>query len=213
MINARKTVKLTLYLLLSGILILFSIYGYIGLNSNVKIHSEVEDLPNYRIALVLGTSVKLADGGENLYFSKRMEAAHSLYKTGKVSKILVSGDNGHISYNEPIYMKNALLELGVPDKDIILDYAGFRTFDSMVRAKEVFGLDSIIVVSQRFHLQRAIFIAESKGLNVVGYVAEDPPQTIRTKLREIPARVSAFLDCFILNTQPRFLGEPEIIEE
>ncbi len=125
----------------------------------------------------------------------------------EIKKILVSGDNSRSSYNEPREMFDALVDKGVEPGDIYLDYAGFRTFDSMVRAKEVFGLSNFIVVSQEFHCERAIYIAASKQIDAIGYSAKDPFLSTKTIIREYPARVNAFLDCYVINTKPHFLGE------
>ena len=193
---------------ISLILFIASISIYISNKFSSRIHDNIADVPFGYTALVLGTSSKLSSGQPNLYFENRMNAATMLYHSGKVDKIIVSGDNSEIYYNEPRDMKNALIEMGVHPDDIILDYAGFRTFDSVVRVKEVFGQNKIVVVSQKFHIQRALFIAEAKGIEAIGFVSEDPNTTIKTKLREYPARVKAFLDCYIIRTKPRFLGEP-----
>lgn len=172
-----------------------------------QLFSETNKIPHAYTALVLGTSHKVVGGNENLYFKYRIEAAAQLYHAGTVTKILLSGDNGTMEYNEPREMRKALIKLNVPDSCIVLDYAGFRTYDSVVRSKEVFGQDSIIIVSQMFHLQRALFIANSKNLVAYGYIAVDPGQSVKTHLREYPARVSAFIDCYILHTKPKYLGE------
>lgn len=176
--------------------------------SDEKIYSDIQSIQQKDVAVVLGTSHYLANGYENEFFKKRIDAAAELYFHHKVKKILVSGDNSLTSYNEPREMCNALIAKGVCEEDIYLDYAGFRTFDSMIRARDVFGLNSFIVVSQQFHCERAIYIAQSKGMDVTGYIAADPVAvSYKTYLREYPARVNAFLDCYILRTKPHFLGE------
>ncbi len=119
----------------------------------------------------------------------------------------MSGDNSVDSYNEPREMFDTLVDKGVAPEDIHLDYAGFRTFDSMGRAKEVFGLKSFIVVSQEFHCERAIYIANAKDMKITGYAAKDAYSSNKTYIREYPARVNAFLDCYIIKTKPHFLGE------
>ena len=103
---------------------------------------------------------KLKNGNNNLYFDYRILAAVELYKAGKIKYILISGDNRKKDYNEPEEMKKALIQKGVPAKFIYLDYAGFRTLDSVVRAKEVFGQNQLTIISQRFHNERAIYLAE-----------------------------------------------------
>ncbi len=158
---------------------------------------------------MLGTSQYLSNGDRNLYFSYRIEAAYALYRAKKVAYILVSGDNGEKTYNEPKKMRDALIKKGVPAEKIVLDYAGFRTLDSVVRAKEVFGQESFIVVSQKFHNERALYIAENRGLKAFGFNARDVAQYagFKTHLREYLARVKMMLDLYILGTSPKFLGE------
>ena len=130
-----------------------------------------------------------------------------MYKAGKIKFILVSGDNGSIYYNEPNTIKKDLIKAGIPEEVIFLDYAGFRTLDSMVRAKFIFGLDKVTVISQKFHNERAIYIANQKGLKAIGFNAKDlsTTQGFKVQLREYLARVKVFID-MILNTQPKFYG-------
>ncbi|MDX2002706.1 MAG: ElyC/SanA/YdcF family protein [Chitinophagales bacterium] len=187
-------------------------YFYVASATNKDIYSDMGNIHQHDVALVLGTSKRLKNGSSNPYFYTRVQAAATLYKNGKVKKILVSGDNGHVTYNEPKDMLNALIALGVCREDIVMDHAGFRTFDSMVRAKEVFGQQSLIVVSQRFQLQRALFIASAKNMKVVGFEAEDPQLSGNFLFaREILARTKALMDCYLLNTAPRYLGQKEEI--
>jgi len=192
----------------TGFLLILLINHRVNKIAEGKLFTDIRSVPEKDVAVVLGTSRYLTNGYENEFFKKRIDAAAELYLNGKVKKILVSGDNSIRSYNEPRDMRNALIERGVCAEDIVLDYAGFRTYDSMVRAKEVFGLNSFIVVSQEFHCERAIYIARSKDMLVTGYIAADPiTRSTKTYLREYPARVNAFLDCYILKTKPHFLGE------
>jgi SanA protein len=139
-----------------------------------------------------------------------MEAAAQLYHHGKVKYLLLSGDNRTEFYNEPVTMKKALLKLGVPDSAMTLDYAGFRTLDSIVRANKVFGLSQVTIVSQSFHTPRALFIADHSDLRAIAYAAQ-PVQSSSSAyidLRERLARFLAVVDLFVLNKQPRFLGDP-----
>lgn len=178
-----------------------------------KIYSNVDDIPARNIALVLGANPLAAGGSTNLFFHYRMQAAAKLYKSGKVKHLIVSGDNHIASYDESSAMKNALIQLGVPDSCITLDYAGFRTLDSVVRCKTAFGQTSIIIVSQEFHNERALFIAERFGLDALAYNAKDVPAkySVKTRLREYFARVNAVLDVVLLNTKPKFNGPLEPI--
>jgi len=157
---------------------------------------------------VLGCSRTLPDGRRNLYFITRMEAAVRLFEAGKVDYLIVSGDNHIKEYDEPTDMKLALADAGVPTNRIYCDYAGFRTFDSVVRAREVFGQSEVTVISQKFHNERAIYIAGRRSVDAIGYNAEDVRSihSVRTMLREQAARVKTVLDVSLLRTKPKFLG-------
>ncbi len=169
----------------------------------------VEGVPSALVAVVLGTSARLADGRANLFFLPRMEAAAALFKVGRVKALIVSGDNGTQGYDEPTDMKRVLMQMGVPAEKVVCDYAGFRTLDSVVRAKEVFGQRRVIFVSQRFHNARAIYLARAFGIEAYGMNAKDVPValSVKTFLREKLACVKAVLDVNVLGTQPKFLGE------
>ncbi len=180
--------------------------------SRGRTYDNIEDLPYNRVGVVLGTSKYIVGGGLNRYYENRMKAARDLFFRGKVDYLLVSGDNALIEYNEPMRMKRSLVKLGVPQEKIYLDYAGFRTLDSMVRAREVFGLEKFTVISQKFHNERAIYIGEKFGIDIVAYNAKNPNRT-RIRRREVLARVKACLDVSILNTQPKFLGDRIYIGE
>lgn len=173
------------------------------------IFSDIDSIPQNKTALVLGASRYLAGGYANPYFTYRMNAAKELYDAGKVECFVLSGDNGRQSYNEPEDMKDALVEMGIPDSIIYLDYAGFRTLDSVVRMKEIFGQDSFIIVSQQFHNERAVYIAQHYDLKTYGHNAKDMTlnrMSYRTVIREKFARVKVFID-ILMNKQPRYLGE------
>ncbi|MEZ6928020.1 MULTISPECIES: vancomycin high temperature exclusion protein [unclassified Aeromonas] len=176
-------------------------------------YDDVNAVPYNRVALVLGTSKYLIGGSPNHYFKYRIKAAAELYNNGKVDYILVSGDNATVQYNEPRQMRRALIQAGIPANAIYSDYAGFRTLDSIVRAKEVFGQAHFTVVSQAFHNERAIFIARHFGIEAVGFNAVDPSayQGIKTRVREVFARLMGLLDLYVLDKGPKFLGEPIVI--
>lgn len=209
----KRFITITALGLLTLLLFCSAGYWYIGRLADSHIYTDIEKLDQYDVALVLGTSKYNKSGTRNMYFYHRIDAAVDLYNHGKVKKILVSGDNAQKEYNEPFDMLKALMDRGIPRKDIVLDYAGFRTFDSMVRANEVFGQQSFIVVSQRFHLERALYIGLAKNMDVVGYPAKDPNQAnLPLFAREVMARTKAMLDCKLLGTTPRFLGQKEVID-
>lgn len=181
----------------------------IGKLTAQHVFDRIEQIPHNRVGVVLGTSEKVRSGRPNLFFEHRMKAAVELYRSGKVDRLLLSGDNRTIHYNEPWAMRKALIAAGVDSTHITLDYAGFRTLDSMVRAREVFGQQSFTVISQRFHNERAVYIARHKGIDAIGYNARDVDaySGFRTKLREKLARVKVFLD-LLMGVEPHFLGEP-----
>lgn len=169
-------------------------------------YNRLDELPYNRVGVVLGTSKYLVGGGINRYYENRIKAAAEIYFDGKVEYLLVSGDNALKEYNEPIRMKKSLVELGVPEEKVYLDYAGFRTLDSVVRAKKVFGLDSFTVISQKFHNERAVYIGRKNNIEIIAYNAENPSKKNIAR-REVLARIKAYLDVNILGTEPKFLGE------
>jgi SanA protein len=173
-----------------------------------KTFSRVDEVPQNQVGLVLGTAKKIVSGQPNHYYSFRINATIELYNAKKIAYVLVSGDNGSRYYNEPKTIKNDLIAGGIPAEKIFLDYAGFRTLDSMVRAKEVFGLEKVTVISQKFHNERAIYLAQKKGLTAVGFNAKDVTGNsgLKIHLREYLARVKVFID-LLFNTQPKFYGE------
>lgn len=203
--------KIGFSLVLVLILCTFSLFTanlYVLAKSKSFVYSELEKVPAQKTVLLLGTSKFLKSGQENLYYRYRIDACISLYKSGKVKLILISGDNSTSDYDEPTDMKNDLISAGIPEKNIYLDYAGFRTLDSVVRAKEVFGQESFIIVSQEFHTERAVFIARTRNINAFGFNAQDVTARygFKTRVREYFARVKVLIDN-VFDVQPKFLGE------
>jgi SanA protein len=188
--------------------ILFTIYTNVTIAKYKKLTTNnIESLTSQKAGLLLGSARYLNNGYGNPYFFNRIEAAVELYKSGKIKYIIVSGDNSRKDYDEPSNMKEELIKRGVPEDVIFLDYAGFRTLDSVVRAKEIFGQDSLIVISQKFHNERAVFIAEKNGIKAYGYNAKDiVHKDYKTKIREILARNKVFID-LLFNVEPKFYGE------
>lgn len=209
----KIALKFVIFTLLAVLLFLIgSNIWVIGLSKSM-VFEHAEGLSNTDVALVLGTSKKFASGQPNQFFGFRMDAAAQLFHEGKVKHLILSGDNNTIYYNEPMDMKKALLERGVTDEKITLDYAGFRTFDSIVRCKEVFGQNKFTIVTQKFHSYRAVFIAKYYGLDVQAYAAQNmsAKQSFKVQFREFLARPKAVLDLYFLKQSPKFLGDPEII--
>jgi len=178
------------------------------------VFTNFNDVPGATVALVLGTSNKLTNGLPNPFFNNRIATAAALYKEGKVTHFILSGDNRTIYYNEPSEMRKALLKWGVPDSVITLDYAGLRTLDSIVRCKEIFGQDKIIIITQPFHSYRALFISHYYNMDAVAIIAQEPIEEAAFKVyfREYFARTKAILDLYILKTAPHHLGEKEHLQ-
>jgi SanA protein len=192
-----------------GLLIMTVCNLWINEQTKSRLYNDIEKVEAKKVALVLGANRYVAGGRINLFFRFRMEAVAKLYHANKIKHILVSGDNATRAYNEPIEMQKYLIDLGIPAQNITLDYAGFRTLDSVVRANKVFQLDDFIIVSQAFHNRRALFIADYYHIQAIGFNAQDVAQSrsIKVRIREYFAKVKAVLDLYILGTQPKFLGE------
>ena len=198
----------------AGFLLLLLIANiWISVKTRGRLYSNIEDVPLSGVGLLLGTSKYLRDGRTNFYYRYRIEAAARMYFEGKVKVILASGDNRHLSYNEPAAMRKDLVAMGVPKEAVVLDFAGFRTLDSVLRAKLVFRQSSLVVISQKFHNRRAVFIARAHGIDAYGFNAQDVrfKAGLKVRVRELFARLKAFLDVYIFNRQPKFLGDEIII--
>lgn len=199
----------SILLLIIGLALVWLNHSYIMHSTAPFIYNDVNELPKNRVGLVLGTSKTLPNGRTNIYYRYRLEAAVKLYKANKIDYILVSGDNSRKEYNEAEDMQSDLMAAGIPKSRIYLDYAGFRTLDSVVRAKEIFGQTKFTCISQAFHNERAVFIAQNKALDVVAFNAKDVSMRygFKVQLREYLARVKMLLDLFVINKQPKFLGD------
>jgi SanA protein len=197
-------------------LILFFLIGglrvalLIGTEKYIKTYDSVDNIP---VVMVPGAGL-LRDGTPSSPLRDRLDAASKLYKEGKVQKILLTGDNRFENYNEPGAMQRYLIEKGIPESDLVLDYAGRRTYDSCYRAKEIFGLYEIIVVTQAYHLPRMTFLCAELGLKTEG-LPVDQSQYIRQRFlywnfREVFATLVAYWDIYIAKPLP-VLGNPEPI--
>jgi SanA protein len=172
-----------------------------------RVYTNIEDIPVREYGLLLGTTRLVRGKYRNDYFYKRVRATAELYRAGKVRKIIVSGDNGRTEYNETGDMKRELVESGIPPEDILMDYAGFRTLDSVVRARNLYDATELTVISQEFHCERAVYLADRNGIDALGFAAEDSgvqSARVRLALRESLARVLAVLDAEILHRKPHF---------
>lgn len=176
------------------------------------ITGDIRKVADFKVGLLLGTSKNLKNGNKNDFFFNRIDATVQLFKSGKIKNVIISGDNSKKNYNEPLDMKVELVRNGIPDSVIYLDYAGFRTLDAVVRAKEIFGQSSYIVISQKFHNERAVYLARKYGIDAYGYNAKEVTayKGFKTKLRELFARDKMFLD-LMFGVKPKFMGERIIL--
>jgi len=181
-------------------------------NASLQTFSE-GNAPARKVAIVFGAQVR-RDGTPSVVLRDRIETAVDLYKSGKVEKLLMSGDNRFVNYNEPESMRQYALTLGMPDSDIVLDYAGRRTYDTCYRAKEIFGVNSAVLVTQGFHLPRALFLCKAFNIDAIGVEAENYNYLKRLRFfwnaRELLAGVQSVWDVYLFKPLP-VLGEPERI--
>lgn len=202
--------RLILFLGIFGLLVLVLPRVITAIYSLNRIYQE-QDAPSSRVAIVFGAGLR-RDGTPTPILRDRVQTAADLYFGGKVEKILMSGDNRYIYYNEPESMRQYALSLGVPDAAIALDYAGRRTYDTCYRAKAIFGASEALLVTQKFHLPRAIFLCNALGLKSYGIEADNNRyrkiSLLIWNVREQIATVGAFIDVYWSNPVP-VLGDPE----
>ncbi len=206
--NKKKIFRALLLAAVVLIAVVFATDAWVSRSTRSQIYDDVQAIPHNKVGLLLGTSKTLKGGTINLYYQYRINAAVALYQAGKVDYLLVSGDNGRASYDETSAMQADLIARGIPKEKIVMDYAGFRTLDSILRCKEVFGETRITVISQPFHNQRSVFIANHKGLRAVGFNAKDvrAASGFRTQVREKFARVKMLLD-LAFGKKAKFYGD------
>jgi SanA protein len=196
-----------------GVSLMAFAYRKVSSFARDKVYTDISTCPASDIGILFGCGKFVAGGRTNLYYTYRIRAAAALYKAGKVKHLLVSGDNHSIKYNEPEAMKQDLGRLGVPTAAITCDYAGFSTFETIVRAKEIFGIQEATLITQHYHLPRALYISAAYGVKTVGYGAREPHgiRTKKAKLREIVARIATYGDINLWGRKPKFLGKKEYI--
>ena len=203
-----KLLKISFYFFILCVFSIILSNKLIQKNASEKTFSETKNIPKNKVGLILGTSKKLRNGRINLYYKYRLDAAVKLYNAGKIEYIVISGDNGSKNYDEPTDFKNDLIKYGIPENKIFLDYAGFRTLDSVVRIKEIFNQSSITIISQQFHNERAIYLAEHFDIKAIGFNAKtiSGKYGLKVQLREYLARVKVFVD-ILFKVEPKFLGK------
>ncbi|HBV13839.1 SanA/YdcF family protein [Chryseobacterium carnipullorum] len=212
----KKVIKniFKFFLLLLAVGIIFIAWANYSIRKESRdfVSYRIADVPETKVALLLGTGKTLSNGMPNAYFYNRIQAAIDLYKSGKIKYILVSGDNSSKDYNEPEDMQLTLMKYGIPKERIVMDHAGFRTLDSVVRAKDIFGQTKLVIISQKFHNERAVFLARKNGIEAFGYNANDVNKYagLKTNLREYLAKTKVYWD-LLFGIQPKFGGEKILI--
>ncbi|MFT8210282.1 MAG: outer membrane permeability protein SanA [Symbiopectobacterium sp.] len=184
----------------------FALDRWIGWKTAPYIYDDLAALPERQVGVMLGTAKYYRVGALNQYYLFRIQGAINTYNSGKVSYLLLSGDNALQSYNEPMTMRRDLIAAGISPSDIVLDYAGFRTLDSIVRTRKVFDTNDFTIITQRFHCERALFIAMHMGIQAQCYAVPSPKNMMTIRLREVGARLGTLFDLYILKREPRFLG-------
>lgn len=212
-----KKLFLRLYIpmLILGLVFTFCCSYVVEKNAEGKTYNDVSKIPYNRVGLLLGTCKMMKDHKTmNPFWQFRVDAAYKLWKAKKIDRILISGDNGWHGYNEPEDFLDAFIALGVPDSCMVCDFAGFRTHDSVIRCEEIFGQKKVTIISQKFHNERALFIAKKYGMDAIGFNANDVSfrSGLYTFFREHAARVLLFLDLYVFHTEPHFLGKKVVIK-
>ncbi|MFL1011253.1 SanA/YdcF family protein [Flavisericum labens] len=204
----KKHFKKVIYLILFVTIYSVCLNFWITYQAKNSIYNNVDKIPKNKVGLILGANKFAGSGRINLYYKYRLNAAITLYKSGKIEYILISGDNSRKDYDEPSFFINDLIENGIPENKIYLDFAGFSTRDSMARANKIFGLNSLTIISQKFHNERAIYLAKHSKIKAIAFNATDLTGRygVKTKLREHLARTKASID-ILFNVGPKFLGE------
>lgn len=206
----KALIKYSFRLTLLALVVVLTANIWMWWRTEDQVFTDLDELPKNDVGLVLGTSPRTRKGNPNEHFNSRIKAAANLYKLGKIRHVLVSGDNRKNDYNEPRYMQQALMKLGVPKAAITLDYAGIRTLDSVVRAHKIFDLTRFTIISQCYHNYRAVYLANTLiPVEVVAWCSPTVPFSFRQRVipREWLARVNALVDVHIRDRQPRIGGE------
>jgi SanA protein len=211
-LKKRKRVGKIIYIFGWTVILIIGLIGSIEvmvkLDTRREIFASVDQIPANKVGLLLGTAKYLINGQPNLFYRYRLDAAVELFNAGKIEYILISGDNATRYYNEPGTIRNDLIKRGIPANKIFLDYAGFRTLDSIVRAREIFGQERITIISQKFHDERALFISNRRNIQAVAFNAKEVEikDGLKTWMRERFARIKMVID-LMFHKKPKFLGK------
>jgi len=204
-LTKRKAIRLSIMAMIIITIIIIGCYIAVSINANNTTYDSIKAIPYNIVGLILGTSPVTPQGEHNYYFDNRIYATVELYGQGKIKQIIASGGDysAQNGCNELTAMRDSLVAHGVPDSVITLDYQGLRTLNSIVKAKDIYNLDSLTIISQKYHNERAIWLAEHYGIHAIAYNASTPDITnkrIKNISREFLARIKMFLDIFT-NTQ------------
>ncbi len=204
-----KLYRFIFYAFILGIGSIIACYFWISNSSSAYLYDNIQQVPHRQVGLILGTSKYLRKRQLNEYYEGRIKAAEKLYHAGKVDYFIVSGDNRAVNYNEPKQMTKDLVAAGIPKSHIQPDYAGIRTLDSILRTNKVFGHKDYLIISQKFHNERALFLAKHNGQQPIAFNAANPYSQNMTKIiiREVFARVKAVMD-ILFRAQARHYGQP-----
>ena len=208
--NRKKMIWIIFGVIIAIIIVIITCYMIVECKTSGKTFDKVADIPHREVGLLLGTSPRTPENAPNYYFINRITATAELYKAGKIDKVIASGGDYSSrpggGYDELVAMRDSLIDHGIPDSVIILDYDGTRTLNSIVKAKEVYGEECVTLISQKYHNERAIYLASQQGIDAIGYNAKPShiiSKRIKNEGREFLARVKLFVDV-ILGEKPQF---------
>lgn len=216
--NRKKMIWIIFGVIIAIIIVIITCYMIVECKASGKTYDMVADVPHREVGLLLGTSPRTPENAPNYYFINRITATAELYKAGKIDKVIASGGDYSSrpggGYDELVAMRDSLIDHGIPDSVIILDYDGTRTLNSIVKAKEVYGEECVTLISQKYHNERAIYLASQQGIDAIGYNAKPShiiSKRIKNEGREFLARVKLFVDV-ILGEKPKFNNCPHNIQ-
>ncbi len=212
----RRRLRLVLAAVVAGLLLGLAISLpalWVYTSGQTAIYDDPSRIPPMPVAIVFGAGLQ-PDGSPSWMLADRVDAAAELYRAGKVRRLLMTGDNSSVGYNEVAAMKRRAVAQGVPADQVNLDYAGFRTYDSCYRARAIFGVDRAVLVTQRYHLPRALYLARAFGIDAVGLAAGQDryPRQEYYDLREMAALSVSWYEVNLLHPAPRYLGDPVDLE-
>ncbi|NOK61481.1 MAG: hypothetical protein GFH27_549311n112 [Chloroflexi bacterium AL-W] len=208
----KRIISLILLSLIIALCLPFALIGYVRMTTDTYRYENLDDVPKERVAIIFGAGVRY-DGRPSRMLADRIQGGIDLYESGRVSKLLMTGDNSRVEYNEVVAMQEYAIEQGVPGADIVLDYAGFSTYESCYRANAIFGVTQAVLVTQAYHLPRAVYTCRQLGVKAVGLGTPDweiyPGVMIPYTMRESIATLNALLQVHIIRPEPTFLGQFE----